>query len=258
MAVDEDGDPLFDFFLEEGEDPIGRLGYGVVSYFSLIYTMMCIFALITIFFIPIMRNNMAWNGYDGDTQLSWTAQTTLGNYGEATSRCTTLKMVSEKLAIGCQTGTITEVTHYGVYAKESEADLKGLCAVDPDVSTGLTGCASVSSKEHPLYADKLSTCIGKQSCVMNGVHDVLPLNTGECQLSVNSSLFIQYSCEIDEDELEDKRYQALWAASTTVFSCLVLLAVLRYRQGSISIEKREWDIQTVTASDYTIEMKIYP
>ena len=27
--VDEDGDPLFDFALEEGEDPIGRLGYGV-------------------------------------------------------------------------------------------------------------------------------------------------------------------------------------------------------------------------------------
>lgn len=67
MAVDEDGDPLFDFFLEEGEDPIGRLGYGVVSYFSLIYTMMLIFALITVFFIPIMRNNMAWSGYDGDT-----------------------------------------------------------------------------------------------------------------------------------------------------------------------------------------------
>ena len=109
-----------------------------------------------------------------------------------------------------------------------------------------------------MYTDKLSTCIGKQSCVMNGVHDVLPLNSGECQLSENSSLFIQYSCEIDEDELEDKRYQALWAACTTVFSCLVLLAVLRYRQGSISIEKREWDIQTVTASDYTIEMKLYP
>lgn len=43
-----------------------------------------------------------------------------------------------------------------------------------------------------------------------------------------------------------------------MFSCLVLLSVLRYRQGSISIEKREWDIQTVTASDYTIEIKIYP
>ena len=32
------GEDVFDFFLEEGEDAMGRLGYGVVSYFSLIYT----------------------------------------------------------------------------------------------------------------------------------------------------------------------------------------------------------------------------
>ena len=32
------GEDLFDFFLEEGEDAMGRLGYGIVSYFSLIYT----------------------------------------------------------------------------------------------------------------------------------------------------------------------------------------------------------------------------
>jgi hypothetical protein len=38
---------------------------------------------------------------------------------------------------------------------------------------------------------------------------------------------------------------------------MVLLAVLKYRQGSISIEKKEWDLQTVTASDYTVEFKIY-
>jgi hypothetical protein len=36
-----------------------------------------------------------------------------------------------------------------------------------------------------------------------------------------------------------------------------MLAVIKYRRGSISIEKREWDLQTVTASDYTIEIKIY-
>ena len=95
---------------------------------------------------------------------------------------------------------------------------------------------------------------------MNSVHDELPIgsqpSSGDCVLKENSSLFIQYSCEISEDELTDKRYQALWAGCTSVFSCLVLLSVLKYRANSISIEKREWDIQTVTASDYTIEFKI--
>jgi hypothetical protein len=47
-------EPLFDFFLEEGEDAMTRLGYGVVSYFELIKTFMLIFMLITCINIPVM------------------------------------------------------------------------------------------------------------------------------------------------------------------------------------------------------------
>lgn len=42
----------------------------------------------------------------------------------------------------------------------------------------------------------------------------------------------------------------------TIFSALTLLAVLGNRLGSIGIEKREWDLQTVTASDYTLEIAL--
>ena len=90
QAVDEDGDPLFDFHLEEGEDALTRLGYGVVSYFQLIYTMMLIFALITVFFIPVMYNNLSWEAYAGQAQISATASTTLGNLGQSMARCSSL------------------------------------------------------------------------------------------------------------------------------------------------------------------------
>ena len=62
-------------------------------------------------------------------------------------------------------------------------------------------------------------------------------------------------CQTDEPELLTKRTEALQAGCVAVFSCLVLLAVIQYRVGSISIEKREWDLQTVTASDYTLEIE---
>ena len=62
-------------------------------------------------------------------------------------------------------------------------------------------------------------------------------------------------CQTDDDELYVKRKEALFAGCVAVFSCLVLLAVIQYRIGSISIEKREWDLQTVTASDYTLEIE---
>ena len=68
-------------------------------------------------------------------------------------------------------------------------------------------------------------------------------------------MFVQYMCQTDEAELLTKRTEALQAGCVAVFSCLVLLSVIQYRTGSISIEKREWDLQTVTASDYTLEIE---
>ena len=50
-------EPLFDFFLEEGEDAMTRLGYGVVSYFGLIFTFMLVFGMITAINVPIMILN---------------------------------------------------------------------------------------------------------------------------------------------------------------------------------------------------------
>jgi len=50
-------EPLFDFFLEDGEDAMTRLGYGVVSYFGLIFTFMLVFGMITAINVPIMILN---------------------------------------------------------------------------------------------------------------------------------------------------------------------------------------------------------
>ena len=50
-------EPLFDFFLEEGEDAMTRLGYGVVSYFNVIFTFLVIFTMITAINVPVMYAN---------------------------------------------------------------------------------------------------------------------------------------------------------------------------------------------------------
>ncbi len=43
-----------------------------------------------------------------------------------------------------------------------------------------------------------------------------------------------------------------------MFGTLFMFAVIKYLEGNIVIEKSEWDLQTVTASDYTIELKLRP
>ena len=149
LGIQEE-EPEFDFELSEGEDPIGRLGYGVVSYFGLIYTFMVIFALITCINIPVMGNNSQWSAYANLRQMTWTAQYTAGNLGETKSRCIAAKLIGDDLSMGCNTGIIADITHMGVYAKDSEADQRSMCSNDGvGVSTGLS-CASLSSKEHPF------------------------------------------------------------------------------------------------------------
>lgn len=230
FELDEEGDPLFDFFLEEGEDPIGRLGYGVVSYFSLIYTMMVIFALITAFFIPVMMNNMAWDGYKGQPGIGVPTLTTIGNLGQSETRCSTFKFITDKINIGCMAGTITEVNSFGVFGRNSEAELMGLCNSEKSgVDTGLA-CHDLSSKDHSFYTEKLAKCKGLQSCMINGLHSYIPLgaqsDTPGCSIEKSSSLYIQYTCQVGAEELEQKRTEALLAGCVTVFSCLVLLAVI--------------------------------
>ena len=164
MAGEEESEPEFDFALDEDEDPIGRLGYGVVSYFSLIYTMMIIFGIIALVHLPVMQSYSQWNAYASERQLSWTAQYTIGNLGQSMPRCATVDMVSDKLDIGCNTGYITEIKHFGFFKDDSEADKRSLCAKDTTIDTGLQ-CDTMSDDfEHGLYTQLLKTCIGKKAC----------------------------------------------------------------------------------------------
>jgi hypothetical protein len=80
--------------------------------------------------------------------------------------------------------------------------------------------------------------------LVTGIHDEIPLgNNGDgCSLEESDSLFVQYNCEISEEELGEKRHQALIASCVNIFAALTLLAVVKNRQGSIAIEKKEWDL----------------
>lgn len=174
-------------------------------------------------------------------------------------RCATIKMVGNTLPIGCNTGLITGFSHIGVNGFRSEADSRGLCAsgVTGD-STGLD-CSALSDHNSPLF-EKVQECIGKQSCVVTDIHDYIAIGSQTwdpgCTVDERDSLYVQYQCQVPDDDLLTKRTEALQAGAAAIFSCLALLAVIQYRVASISIEKREWDLLTVTASDYTLEIPL--
>ena len=263
MDIQEDGslpgEPKFDFFLDEGEDPMGRLGYVIVSYFQLIFTFLVIFFLLFCGHIPMMYNYATWKAYEGEKQLSLTTQLTIGNLGQSMPRCATMQMAGAALPIGCNTGLISNITHVGVYAYGSAAYDKGLCASNTSDDKGLD-CDSYSNLDGPLATTLEETCVGKQSCIVQNVHDYVatgtsPLDPG-CTIDDKDMLYVQYFCQVPLEDLTTKRVEALQAGCAAIFACLVLLAVIKFRVDSIGIEKSQWDLETVTASDYTLEIQL--
>ena len=77
------------------------------------------------------------------------------------------------------------------------------------VSSTDLDCVNISRKDSSLYTDKLKPCVGQQSCLIHGLHDDLPLGSqagdSGCVISETDSLFVQYSCHIDDEELSEKR-----------------------------------------------------
>lgn len=116
-------------------------------------------------------------------------------------------MLGDTVIVSCPTGTVSEVTQFGIYQKDSEADQRGLCtASGVSVNTGMD-CSALSKKDTSFYTDKLAPCIGQTSCLVTGIHDDLALGShgGDCNIKESDTLFIQYSCKVGDEELKEKR-----------------------------------------------------
>ena len=80
--------------------------------------------------------------------------------GGSEARCLKVKMVSESVNVSCNTGQVSEITQFGVYQNESEADQRGLCTADNYlIDTGMD-CSSLSKHDTPFYQNKLDPCVG--------------------------------------------------------------------------------------------------
>lgn len=86
---------------------------------------------------------------------------TLGNMGQGTANCATVKLGSKGVHLSCMDGTITDFTQYGVYTDTSEAGLQSMCSSDAGFDTGLPNCAYLSTPSSDLYTVKLRHCLKK-------------------------------------------------------------------------------------------------
>jgi hypothetical protein len=158
-----------------------------------------------------MMDFAAWNAFEGEKQVSGNIAYTVGNMGMSMTRCMAFKMMTDKVSIGCHTGSIANITSFGLYAPKSEADENNMCNADAGFATGLGGCSGYSSTESSLYTDKLLPCQGKKTCIFHDLEEAVPIGKSypdgkECKITENDTLFIQYSCTVSMAEIEVKRF----------------------------------------------------
>lgn len=85
--------------MEEGEDPINRLGFGIVFYFNLMIYLVFAMLIMTLASIPLyneLKNNQIttdeWGGL------------TIGSLGQAEVDCVTVKLNSKGVTLDCREG----------------------------------------------------------------------------------------------------------------------------------------------------------
>lgn len=102
-------------------------------------------------------------------------------------------------------------------------------------------------------------CIGKESCELRNYHAYLPIGKQaspmqDCEINEDTSIFFQYKCVDSDENILHKRNDCLISACVAVFGTLVCLSIVNYSQNSVAVSEREWDLQTKTAADYTLQI----
>ena len=67
---------------------------------------------------------------------------------------------------------------------------------------------------------------------------------------------MQFECHQKPEMLERKRKDGAVIAGTSIFSALFFMIAIYYLKQISAINKVNWDVETVTAGDYAVEIEV--
>ncbi|CAI2375497.1 unnamed protein product [Moneuplotes crassus] len=229
-------------------EPLNLLGIGIVAQFDLMKYLIIAFILFTLLSIPMI---VIYSGYDnmrGTKKESYTAPT-LGNFGFSTSSCYTVPKKMESMILFCNTGTLSaKIGSYGIVP--SDAEDRNVCI---DGIGDTAACSSRISADFELQYE--TECSNKKFCILKHVSQHFNGPEDRCN-NENSIFFLNVKCLQDIEVVESKRAQSFYIMTIGLFMGLSLLVTLYYAQNKLKISAKEWDLDMITASDYTVSYEI--
>ena len=98
------------------EDPLAKLGFGIVAYIDMLWTLIWTFTLYSIMLIPTFMYFAEGGAYSHvpEAVKGTYLDTYLGSMGYASVQCTQIPVSINKISLGCPYGVIGEFLDYGV------------------------------------------------------------------------------------------------------------------------------------------------
>lgn len=107
----------------------------------------------------------------------------------------------------------------------------------------------------------VSQCRGKKNCVLDfktsstATTSFWKSSNPTCQNNVNFA-FVQYSCEMQENEKFFKYRQVTMSVFCVLMISILFVLCIWYIQHTVDLGGMQYDVSTIVASDYTVEMDI--
>jgi hypothetical protein len=71
-----------------------------------------------------------------------------------------------------------------------------------------------------------------------------------------SSFFIQYNCGVGESNIHKKYEDVALVSAVFMFIALLFIVLIHFMLKTSKLEEQRFDMNTITAGDYTVELDI--
>lgn len=251
-------------------DPLNYLGFGMVAYRDLMFTMFALFAVLSILMVPVMSFYKGQGAINDDNKKGWMGPLSMGSFGYSTSECQMAPYTLNQIPINCPYGTLGKVISAGVLPEGTGEKDQYLCSWTGASEEIKTKCPVRSTLANEIDVNLRGVNLNKTSATnkyqyrtinadesehTNNIFDSQKTVDASCK-TINAKVFVQYQCIMDSTQLSDKRDQAAMISSVAVLVVLVYLTVLFYFKRASHLNQMQWDMETITPGDYTAEMEI--
>lgn len=251
---------------ETYEDRLQLLGHGVNAYYKFIKAIWFLCLVLLIFNLPLF---FIFSDYDIYTKMDMPmAALTVGNMGGAITICDQIPhhMTTKTLRLKCPTGKLNPfaLSHDG----DEILEIGLMDSKQPDVSacthkvfTDPYDCSQY------LKTDEIIKSIKKNAAGLVE-YDLHEINTPEFNIKPatdeldqichgpGSMLFVQIGCDYTIEDLQERRVKALYIGCSTIVCALFLIVYTDYLDKMFKNWRTLYDVETVSAADYTVDFKI--